>query len=456
MAKKAPNNDSFADLQFPLSGIDLTTEFEEQRTGTTQEGVNVRAFEPITNRGRGGQRAGLGKYIPHTVGLIDENGDDAPPNVIQHLAIIVDPTVEGLLSDDDELGGPNRVNDPSTSNRRRRIPIGQTRTVRRGGSGGQTQKNQPRPALVITADNQTKNQGDTFTFSGTEFSSSGLQIVDTLTTATLRSKGAKASALPGDYPITIRNVQGSVLGDGSGAAGLRKKYRISYVPGIMTVGSVDPFVTAALGFGSTGTGLVATVPLTGLEVGDIVVIWILSTPDGFTIADTQSNSYSQIGGNVPIAGYPLVPPDDSDFSMYSAIAGSNGANTISITLNNVTNNPSCGAIAVVYRGFLAIEDSSSGSGTGTAVATGTIGVTVPASIVLACYVFPGQPSPLLTFATPGMTSPLADSPTSPGGGGDGVFLIVFTQIFPVMANVDAALTSNVSVSWAAIGASFNP
>jgi hypothetical protein len=58
---KAP--ESFADLPFPKKGIDLFTRFGMQRYGTTPIGQNVRAFEPTTNRSRGGQRPGLVKYL---------------------------------------------------------------------------------------------------------------------------------------------------------------------------------------------------------------------------------------------------------------------------------------------------------------------------------------------------------------------------------------------------------
>ena len=59
--------EQFADLEFPVQGIDVTTEFELQRDGTTPMGVNVRAFEPTTGRCRGGTRSGLSRFIDETV-----------------------------------------------------------------------------------------------------------------------------------------------------------------------------------------------------------------------------------------------------------------------------------------------------------------------------------------------------------------------------------------------------
>ncbi len=51
------------DMRFPIKGIDLSLAFSNQRPGTTPEGVNVRAYEPGTQRIRGGQRCGLSRYL---------------------------------------------------------------------------------------------------------------------------------------------------------------------------------------------------------------------------------------------------------------------------------------------------------------------------------------------------------------------------------------------------------
>jgi hypothetical protein len=48
---------------FPTAGIDVSAAYSQQRPNTTPGGVNVRAFEPLTNRMRGAQRSGLSKYL---------------------------------------------------------------------------------------------------------------------------------------------------------------------------------------------------------------------------------------------------------------------------------------------------------------------------------------------------------------------------------------------------------
>jgi hypothetical protein len=93
-------------------------------------------------------------------------------------------------------------------------------------------------ALTITANNQTKTYGSTFTFAGTEFSSSGLVNGDTVTSATLSSPGAAASATvatPGPtYTITPSAAVGTGLGN----------YTINYNNGILTVTPAKLTVTA--------------------------------------------------------------------------------------------------------------------------------------------------------------------------------------------------------------------
>ncbi len=64
MPKTLQAPETFADMPFPKKGIDLFTRFGMQRYGTTPIGQNVRAFEPSTNRSRGGARPGLKKYLP--------------------------------------------------------------------------------------------------------------------------------------------------------------------------------------------------------------------------------------------------------------------------------------------------------------------------------------------------------------------------------------------------------
>ena len=52
----------YVNMTFPRSGIDTSMAFSAQRGGTSPEGINVRTFDPLTNRARGAQRCGTSKY----------------------------------------------------------------------------------------------------------------------------------------------------------------------------------------------------------------------------------------------------------------------------------------------------------------------------------------------------------------------------------------------------------
>lgn len=122
---------------FPVAGLDVTCEFGRQPVDTTPDAENVRTYDAIASRARGGGRIGLSRFIDETV-----NGDA----VIQHLAVLVDPQNPALNSDDDtEL-----VADPSTNNLSERNP---GRTVRQGGSGRQPNRTRPNNITFVQKTN---------------------------------------------------------------------------------------------------------------------------------------------------------------------------------------------------------------------------------------------------------------------------------------------------------------
>src|SRR5207248_1837580 len=84
----------------------------------------------------------------------------------------------------------------------------------------------PRP-LTITADNAAKNEGETVTFAGTEFQVTGLVNGDTVSSVTLTSAGAPASALAANspFPILGNNPVGTGLGN----------YAIAFTTGNLTI-----------------------------------------------------------------------------------------------------------------------------------------------------------------------------------------------------------------------------
>src|SRR5206468_6179640 len=82
-------------------------------------------------------------------------------------------------------------------------------------------------ALTITANNRAKIYGQTVTFLGTEFTTNGLASGDSVTSVTLTSAGAAATAAVGGSPYSI--VPSAAVGTGL------SNYNITYVNGSLTV-----------------------------------------------------------------------------------------------------------------------------------------------------------------------------------------------------------------------------
>src|SRR5207237_770588 len=93
--------------------------------------------------------------------------------------------------------------------------------------------------LTITANSLTKSYGQTVTFAGTEFTSSGLLNGDSVTSVTLTSAGAAATASVAGSPYAI--VPSAAVGTGLA------NYNISYVNGTLTVARADSATSVAAG-----------------------------------------------------------------------------------------------------------------------------------------------------------------------------------------------------------------
>ncbi|WP_113647753.1 MBG domain-containing protein, partial [Pedobacter chitinilyticus] len=125
-------------------------------------------------------------------------------------------------------------------------------------------------ALTVTASARTKTYGDAVTFAGTEFTSAGLINGDAITSVTLSSTGAVATATVAGstYPIIVSTATGTGLGN----------YSISYVNNALTVnrkaltviadnkekfvGTVNPALTITYnGFVNAETSSVLTTPV---------------------------------------------------------------------------------------------------------------------------------------------------------------------------------------------------
>jgi filamentous hemagglutinin family protein len=106
-----------------------------------------------------------------------------------------------------------------------------------GGDSGITFADVTPAPLMIKANDQTKTFGNTFTFNGTEFISTGLKNGETVALADLSSLGSTASAnVPGSpYTINASNAKGGTFSPSN--------YTISYVNGQMIVTPAPIIVT---------------------------------------------------------------------------------------------------------------------------------------------------------------------------------------------------------------------
>ena len=179
-------------------------------------------------------------------------------------------------------------------------------------------------SLTIAADDQSKASGATFTFAGTEFSTTGLLNADTVDSATLASAGAPAGAAPGTYPITISAAVGTGLAS----------YAITYVPGTFTVGNTTPTVDDASVTTDATMPVSGAVVITDPDAGQTVTATLASGPangtatvasdgsftyqptgtwtgqDSFTIQGCDDNAVPACAtGTVSVAVYPVAVPD---------------------------------------------------------------------------------------------------------------------------------------------------
>jgi hypothetical protein len=144
--------------------------------------------------------------------------------------------------------------------------------------------------LTITANDRTKTYGQTVTFAGTEFTTSGLLGSDTVTSVTLTSAGAAAGATVAGspYPITPSAAVGTGLSN----------YDITYVDGSLTVNLAPLTITA----NSTSKTYGQTVSFTGTEF----------TTSGLLGSDTVTSvtltsAGTAAGATVASSPYPITP-----------------------------------------------------------------------------------------------------------------------------------------------------
>lgn len=238
--------------------------------------------------------------------------------------------------------------------------------------------------LIVTADNQTKTYGQNFTFSGSEFTSIGLQPSDTIATVTLASTGAPAAAhvAGSPYPITPSEATGGSFNPSN--------YTINYVNGAMVVtpapltvkadnqtkayGTAFPFVgseftsSGLLNTDTIGSATLVSVgtPATASVVGSpYPIIPSAATGGSFTPGDY---SITYVNGVMTVTPLPLTITasnvsksygDTPVLSAFSTSALANGETVGSVTETS----PGTAATASVASSPYVITPSSATGGT---------------------------------------------------------------------------------------------
>lgn len=393
-----------ADIFFPINGLDVSISFEWQTPDTTPEGVNVRTFEPSTNRARGGQRWGLSKYIDQMLPLDYTSGSPA----IQMLQVVVDPSATALGVS--YPPGSGYYNPPLV------FIGGFTYLTYQFGSG--FPPSAPPNLLVIKANNQTKAAGTKFTFTGKQFSivQGSLQSGDTINSCIFDSSGAPASAQVGTYVI---NIMSPSITNNSGT-----EYVIVFQTGVMTVSSI--------GFVQSNGGPETSVAFNNnVTNGDLLVIEVeygqaLVTVTNIT--DSLGNTYT-LGGSASSSGV------GTTMQWWFCNTNSSGSCTVTATY---TGNPGSVTLGVYeFSGVLNanVIASASNLGSSGAFTTGTVSVTA-LSLLMARNIQQGnwtwtnQPTPIdPSFQGAGLIAWTAFAgPVSVGGtGGSGPWVAMIIE-----------------------------
>ncbi len=290
-------------------------------------------------------------------------------------------------------------------------------------------------ALTVTASGQTKQYGDTFTFGGTEFSTSGLVNGDTVTSATLASAGSAATATVSGapYAVTASNAAGTGLSN----------YTISYVNGQLAVTPKALTVTATGGskrYGDTLTYTGSEFTTSGLVNGDTVTSATIASAGAAGTAVVAGGPYAVTASNASgsglsnysihyVNGQLSVTPRDlkifvnnltKDFGTPTVFAGTefhthglrNGDTVTGVTLS------SAGAPFNAAVGTFSIDASNAtGSGLGNYVihyVSGQLTVSPSAAsdslndVENMVHINSGEPSPGADYLLVEFTQPLAE------------------------------------------------
>ncbi|MDR0533750.1 MAG: filamentous hemagglutinin N-terminal domain-containing protein [Verrucomicrobiales bacterium] len=215
-----------------------------------------------------------------------------------------------------------------------------------------------RADLTITANSGTKVYGDTYTLSGTAFSSSGLKNGETIGSVQLASDGATTTANVNGSPYAI-----TVDGAAGGTFDINN-YSVSYVNGSLTVTPAHITVTALSGSSTYGDSpLNPGLSANGLKNGqDVSVLTGLYNSFGITNTSNAGNHTLTVDGELTNANYTVDSLVDGNWFVKKAaltITANSGSKTYGDTYvlsgtafssNGLKNGESIGSVSLASSG----------------------------------------------------------------------------------------------------------
>ena len=228
-------------------------------------------------------------------------------------------------------------------------------------------------ALNITANNQNKGYGSTFTFTGNEYTAAGLKNGETIGSVSISSAGAAntATIAGGPYAINVSNATGGTFNPSN--------YSITYNTGLLTIGRGTVTITGLAGVnkvydGTTTAGVdTSGIQFSGLVNGD--TISLVSSTGAFAnknVGNGKSISLTNTYGGAALSNYNIVDQlfTTANITQKSLIiSGITAANKIyDATTSAVTN--TSGIVMTGLIGGDTVTVSSSGAFTDKNVGTG--------------------------------------------------------------------------------------
>ena len=290
--------------------------------------------------------------------------------------------------------------------------------------------------LTVTANNRSKTYGATVTFAGSEFTTVGLVNGNTVTSVTLTSGGAVATAGVSGSPYSI--VPSAAVGTGL------TNYNISYVNGSLTVNMAAPTSIGQANSITSNTSLSVTVPAGGVAAGNTIIVSFAMDPNAGTVsvADTKSNSYSK---DVDILNSKGVRTLVFSAPVTTAlVAGNTITVTYPATVSKAVSIYSVSGLVSASR----VDQTQTGPGTAIAVSSGNTAATAQASELLIGAI--GSESYDTTF-TVGTGYTVMNSAIANDGNNTNASISIFPEYRIVSATgvYDANGTLSVSRDWAA-------